>query len=109
MISLLISLHPPHDAEGELTTPTGAAIAAALVDDYGPLPAMTINAIGYGAGQKDFDHPNLLRLVIGEGDDAGNVGTLYGKGGGIPTDLFGISSAFSSFITTSFPLTFVIL
>ena len=59
-----------HDAEGELTTPTGAAIAAALVDGYGPLPAMTINAIGYGAGQKDFDHPNLLRLVIGEGDDA---------------------------------------
>ncbi len=54
--------------EGELTTPTGAAILAALVDDFGPLPAMTIDAVGYGAGQKDFEHANLLRLVVGESD-----------------------------------------
>lgn len=54
------------DAEGELTTPTGAAIVAALVDDFGPLPAMTVDRIGYGAGQKDFQHPNLLRLLVGE-------------------------------------------
>ena len=53
-------------AEGELTTPTGAAIVAALVDEFGPLPAMTVEAIGYGAGQKDFSHPNLLRLLVGE-------------------------------------------
>jgi uncharacterized protein (TIGR00299 family) protein len=53
-------------AEGELTTPTGAAIVAALVDEFGPLPAMAIERIGYGAGQKDFDHPNLLRLIVGE-------------------------------------------
>lgn len=52
--------------EGELTTPTGAAIVATLVDAFGPLPAMTIERIGYGAGQKDFDHPNLLRLIVGE-------------------------------------------
>jgi uncharacterized protein (TIGR00299 family) protein len=52
--------------EGELTTPTGAAIVAALADSFGPLPAMTIERIGYGAGQKDFAHPNLLRLLIGE-------------------------------------------
>ncbi len=54
------------DAEGELTTPTGAAIVAALVDEFGPLPAMTVDRIGYGAGQKDFQHPNLLRLLVGE-------------------------------------------
>jgi uncharacterized protein (TIGR00299 family) protein len=54
------------DVEGELTTPTGAAIVAALVDDFGPLPAMTIKQIGYGAGQKDFQHPNILRLLVGE-------------------------------------------
>jgi uncharacterized protein (TIGR00299 family) protein len=54
------------DVEGELTTPTGAAILAALVDQFGPLPAMTIDRVGYGAGQKDFDHPNLLRVLIGE-------------------------------------------
>ena len=54
------------DAEGELTTPTGAAIVVALVDEFGPLPAMTVERIGYGAGQKDFQHPNLLRLLVGE-------------------------------------------
>lgn len=54
------------DVEGELTTPTGAAIVAALAADFGPLPAMTIERIGYGAGQKDFQHPNLLRILIGE-------------------------------------------
>ncbi len=54
------------DVEGELTTPTGAAIAAALADDFGPLPAMTIERIGYGAGQKDFPQPNILRLLVGE-------------------------------------------
>lgn len=52
--------------EGELTTPTGAAIVSALAKSYGPLPAMRIESIGYGAGQKDFDHANLLRLVVGE-------------------------------------------
>lgn len=54
------------EVEGELTTPTGAAIVAALVDEFGPVPAMRIEAIGYGAGQKDFSHPNLLRLLVGE-------------------------------------------
>lgn len=52
--------------EGELTTPTGAALVAALVDDFGALPAMTVERIGYGAGQKDFKHANLLRVLVGE-------------------------------------------
>jgi uncharacterized protein (TIGR00299 family) protein len=56
----------PLDVEGELTTPTGAAIVAALADEFGSLPAMTIEHIGYGAGQKDFPQPNILRLLIGE-------------------------------------------
>jgi pyridinium-3,5-bisthiocarboxylic acid mononucleotide nickel chelatase len=51
----------------ELTTPTGAAILATLVDSFGPLPAMTIDRIGYGAGQKDLEEQaNLLRLLVGE-------------------------------------------
>ncbi len=51
----------------ELTTPTGAAILATLVDSYGPLPAMAIEAIGYGAGQRNLDEqPNVLRLLVGE-------------------------------------------
>ncbi|MCA9232587.1 MAG: nickel pincer cofactor biosynthesis protein LarC [Planctomycetales bacterium] len=52
--------------QGELTTPTGAALVATLVDQFGPLPAMEISAIGYGAGQAEFEHPNILRLLIGE-------------------------------------------
>ena len=54
------------DVDGELTTPTGAAIVSTLVDEFGPVPAMTISATGYGSGQKDFEHPNLLRLLVGE-------------------------------------------
>ena len=56
------------EVEGELTTPTGAAIVATLVQEFGPLPAMTIERIGYGAGQKDFEHPNSLRLLVGESE-----------------------------------------
>jgi pyridinium-3,5-bisthiocarboxylic acid mononucleotide nickel chelatase len=53
--------------EGELTTPTGAAILATLVDSFGLLPAMKIERIGYGAGHKDFAaRPNILRLLVGE-------------------------------------------
>lgn len=52
--------------EGELVTPTGAAIVAALADEFGPQPEMEIEGIGYGAGYKDFKMPNLLRLVIGK-------------------------------------------
>jgi uncharacterized protein (TIGR00299 family) protein len=50
----------------ELTTPTGAAILAELVDSFGPVPAMTIERIGYGAGQKDLEQQaNMLRLLVG--------------------------------------------
>jgi uncharacterized protein (TIGR00299 family) protein len=57
----------PSSVEAELTTPTGAAILAALVDEFGPPPAMTIRTIGYGAGQRDLERqPNLLRLLVGE-------------------------------------------
>lgn len=56
----------PLDVEGELTTPTGAAIVASLASEFGPLPAMTVEAIGYGAGQRDFPQPNILRLLVGK-------------------------------------------
>jgi hypothetical protein len=51
----------------ELTTPTGAAIAAALASGFGPMPAMKIASVGYGAGDKDFtEHANVLRVIVGE-------------------------------------------
>jgi pyridinium-3,5-bisthiocarboxylic acid mononucleotide nickel chelatase len=53
------------DVEGELTTPTGAAIVATLAESFGPLPPMTVEHIGCGAGQHDYPHPNLLRILIG--------------------------------------------
>lgn len=54
------------DIQKELTTPTGAGVAAALVREFGPLPAMTVEAIGYGAGTRDLpDQPNVLRVLIG--------------------------------------------
>lgn len=57
--------------EAELTTPTGAALVKALCSEYGPLPAMTIDAIGYGAGDKDFDtQANILRLLVGTTADS---------------------------------------
>ena len=51
----------------ELTTPTGAALASTLSSSFGPMPAMQILQIGYGAGDRDFkDHANVLRVLIGE-------------------------------------------
>ncbi len=53
--------------EVELTTPTGAALAATLASSFGPLPPMRISAIGHGAGDRDFkQHANVLRVLIGE-------------------------------------------
>jgi uncharacterized protein (TIGR00299 family) protein len=54
------------DIEGELVTPTGAAIIREIAAGFGPLPAMTVESIGYGAGKSDFGIPNALRVMIGE-------------------------------------------
>ncbi|MBI5589633.1 MAG: nickel pincer cofactor biosynthesis protein LarC [Deltaproteobacteria bacterium] len=59
------------EIQGELLTPTGAAILTTLARGFGPLPAMTAEKSGYGAGMADPEIPNLLRVVIGNtGADA---------------------------------------
>ncbi len=72
----------PLDVRGELVTPTGAAIVATLAgpQGFGPPPAMTVVANGWGAGKKDFGtpFPNLLRIVIG---DTAPAPTGGGEGG----------------------------
>ena len=51
--------------ERELLTPTGAAILTTLGSEFGPIPPINVERIGYGAGRDNLPHPNLLRLIIG--------------------------------------------
>ncbi|MDP2967859.1 MAG: LarC family nickel insertion protein, partial [Deltaproteobacteria bacterium] len=51
--------------ERELLTPTGAALLTSLGSEFGKMPVMKAERIGYGAGRDDLPHPNLLRLIIG--------------------------------------------
>ena len=55
------------DIEGELLTPTGAAIITTVCKEFGPIPQLITNATGYGAGTRQYkDFPNVLRVLIGE-------------------------------------------
>ena len=60
--------------EAELTTPTGAAIVKTMADSFGPMPAMTIDQIGYGAGTMTFpQRANILRLFVGTATGKSNT------------------------------------
>ena len=51
---------------GELCTPTGAALLKQFADRFGEMPVMTVNKIGYGMGNKDFEWANCVRAMLGE-------------------------------------------
>jgi len=76
--------------EGELTTPTGAALAVTLADTFGPMPPMTVEKVGYGAGARGAMRnsergtrnerqqqrvPNVLRLILGQPAPASSSAT----------------------------------
>ncbi len=52
--------------QGELCTPTGAALLKYYADRFGDMPVMKVEAIGYGAGKKDFEAANVVRVMIGD-------------------------------------------
>lgn len=55
--------------EGELCTPTGAALLKYFVSSFGPQPEMRTEKLGIGAGKKDLARPNCLRVLLGESED----------------------------------------
>lgn len=60
--------------QGELCTPTGAALLRYFVDQFGQMPVMSVNAIGYGIGKKDFTDTSALRVMVGTSEaEAENV------------------------------------
>ena len=54
----------------ELCTPTGAALLKHFVKSFGDMPPMSVSAIGYGMGKKDFERANCLRAMLGESADS---------------------------------------
>ena len=67
-VGLLVGA-PTHgtDVPFELTTPTGAALLVATASSWGPMPAMVVEASGFGAGSRDLDgRPNVTQVVVGE-------------------------------------------
>ena len=58
-------------AQTELCTPTGAALLRHFAADFGPLPPLRIEKLGYGMGKKDFGRLNAVRALLGESGEAG--------------------------------------
>jgi len=62
------------DVDGEATTPTAAAVLTTLAESFGPLPAMRVGAVGYGAGTRTVGAlPNVLRVFLGGPDQDGTA------------------------------------
>ena len=61
------------DVEGELCTPTGAALLSYYKTQCSPMPVMKIEQVGYGTGKKDFPVANVLRAMLGESEQEKDV------------------------------------
>lgn len=56
--------------EAELTTPTGAGLITTVAASFGPIPDMTVETVGYGAGSRELPQSNMLRVIIGRADES---------------------------------------
>lgn len=59
--------------QGELCTPTGAALLKYFATRFGEMPVMTVGAVGYGMGKKDFEAANCVRVLLGETAEQGDT------------------------------------
>lgn len=60
--------------QSELMTPTGALLVAGYATEFGPIPAMTMERVGYGAGDRDLPNtPNVLRILVGKSAEGGRA------------------------------------
>ena len=98
------------DVEGELLTPTGAALLKHFAGSFGPRPVMTIEKTGYGMGRKDFAKANMLRTFIGSEENEGdkvielkfNVDDMTGEETGYATGVLMENGALDVFTTPVF-------
>lgn len=96
------------DVEGELLTPTGAALLKHFADSFGTRPVMAIEKTGYGMGRKDFAKANMLRTFIGEADNESdkvvemkfNVDDMTGEEIGYATGVLMDNGALDVFTTS---------
>jgi uncharacterized protein (TIGR00299 family) protein len=83
VVALLASRSMPAvgiDTDLEVATPTGVAALAALAGSFGPLPAMSVTAVGYGAGRADTaGRPNVVQVIVGETASADAVAPAPGR------------------------------
>ena len=87
------------EIEGELTTPTGAAIISTLCDSYGTIPEMSVEQTVYGAGTRQYEKfPNVLRLILGESEKQEHRSTNHEKLTLIETNIDDMSPQILGFV-----------
>ena len=97
------------EIEGELCTPTGAALLKHFATEFGKMPLMSIEKTGYGMGKKDFERANCVRIMVGESQESAdndsvaefccNVDDMTGEEIGYATELLMKEGALDVFTT----------